>query len=116
MPIELTRPRLSDTMERGTIIKWNVKEGDAVSAGDTVADIETDKAVMEMQVFDDGHMARIVVPEGEVVDVGTLIAVIAEEDEDIADIAGSVTMSAPSVATAQTPANAADVATASPEP
>ncbi len=115
MPIELTMPRLSDTMERGTIIKWNVKEGDAVSAGDNVADIETDKAVMEMQVFDDGHMARIVVPEGEVVDVGTLIAVIAEEDEDIADIAGSVTMSAPSVATAQTPANAADVATASPD-
>ncbi len=72
------------------IIKWNVKEGDAVSAGDNVADIETDKAIMEMQVFDDGHMARIVVPEGEMVEVGTLIAVLAEEDETVEDVAGSV--------------------------
>jgi pyruvate dehydrogenase E2 component (dihydrolipoamide acetyltransferase) len=81
MSIDITMPRLSDTMEQGTIIKWNVKEGDAVSAGDNVADIETDKATMEMQVFDDGHIARILVEEGETVEVGTLIAVIAEKDE-----------------------------------
>ncbi len=96
MSIEITMPRLSDTMERGMIIKWNVKEGDAVSAGDTVADIETDKAIMEMQVFDDGHMARIVVPEGEMVEVGTLIAVLAEDDEAVEDVAGAVSTAAPS--------------------
>ncbi|MGA1056462.1 MAG: dihydrolipoamide acetyltransferase family protein [Phycisphaerales bacterium] len=76
MAIELTMPRLSDTMESGTIIKWNVKEGDPVSAGDVVADVETDKATMEMQVYDDGKVSRIVVPEGKTVAVGTLIAVI----------------------------------------
>ena len=59
MPIEITMPRLSDTMERGTIIKWDVQEGDQISAGDVVADIETDKATMEMPVYDDGIMARM---------------------------------------------------------
>ena len=83
MSIDITMPRLSDTMEQGTIIKWNVKEGDTVSAGDNVADIETDKATMEMQVFDDGRIARILVDEGETVEVGTLIAVLAEKDEDL---------------------------------
>lgn len=76
MAIELTMPRLSDTMESGTIIKWNVKEGDKVASGDVVADVETDKATMEMQVYDDGTVSRIVVPEGKTVAVGTLIAVI----------------------------------------
>ncbi len=102
MSIEITMPRLSDTMERGMIIKWNVKEGDAVSAGDNVADIETDKAIMEMQVFDDGHMAKIVVPEGEMVEVGTLIAVLAEDDETVEDVAGSVSTGTPPEATRQT--------------
>ena len=82
MPIKLTMPRLSDTMEQGTIIKWNVKEGDALVSGDVVADIETDKATMEMQVFDDGVMAKIVIEEGKQVPVGTLIAVVAAEGED----------------------------------
>ena len=76
MAIDLTMPRLSDTMESGTIIKWNVKEGDEVSAGDVVADVETDKATMEMQVYDDGRISKIAVPEGQTVSVGTLIAVI----------------------------------------
>ena len=64
MPIEITMPRLSDTMEAGTVIKWNVKEGDAVKSGSVVADIETDKATMEMQCFDDGRMAAILVEAG----------------------------------------------------
>ncbi len=107
MSIEITMPRLSDTMERGMIIKWNVKEGDAVSAGDSVADIETDKAIMEMQVFDDGHMARIIVPAGETVEVGTLIAVLAEDDEAVEDVAGAVSASMPPAsAPAPTPAPA----------
>ena len=90
MSIDITMPRLSDTMQSGTINKWNVSEGDTVSAGDVVADIETDKAAMEMQVYDDGTIAKILVSEGEQVDVGTLIAVLAEEDEDPAEVAKSI--------------------------
>ena len=59
MSITLTMPRLSDTMEQGTIIKWNVQEGDEVASGAVVADIETDKATMEMQAYDDGVVAKI---------------------------------------------------------
>lgn len=87
MPIEITMPRLSDTMESGTILKWNINEGDSVSSGDAVADIETDKATMEMQVYDDGTLAKILVPEGESVGVGTVIALLAEEGEDVSDAA-----------------------------
>jgi len=79
-------PRLSDTMEVGTVIKWNVKEGDKVRSGDVLADIETDKATMEMQCFDDGTMAKIVVEAGRQVKVGTLIAMIAAKGEDPATI------------------------------
>ncbi len=82
MPIELTMPRLSDTMEQGTIIKWNVKEGDEVSTGDVVADIETDKATMEMQAIDDGVMSNSMVEEGARVPVGTVIATMLEDGEE----------------------------------
>ena len=87
MSIELTMPRLSDTMEQGTIIRWNAKEGDSVTSGDIIADIETDKATMEMQVFDDGVLAKIMVEEGQQVPVGTLIAMLAEEGEDPENLA-----------------------------
>ena len=87
MPIEITMPRLSDTMETGTIIKWNIAAGDVVAAGDVIADIETDKATMEMQAFDDGTVAKILVPEGQTTEVGTVIALIAEDDEDIEQVA-----------------------------
>lgn len=82
MPISITMPRLSDTMEAGTIIKWNVKEGDKVASGDVIADIETDKATMEMQVYDDGTIASLNVPEGQKANVGTVIAVLAADGED----------------------------------
>jgi pyruvate dehydrogenase E2 component (dihydrolipoamide acetyltransferase) len=82
MPIEITMPRLSDTMEKGTIIKWHVSEGDAVTAGDILADVETDKATMEMQAFDDGQVITIAVAEGVAVDIGTVVALLAEEDDD----------------------------------
>ena len=81
MPIEITMPRLSDTMEVGTILHWHVKVGEEVSAGDLLADIETDKATMELQSFDDGTLEKILVEEGEQVSVGTLIATILSEDE-----------------------------------
>lgn len=89
MPIEITMPRLSDTMQQGTVVKWNVKEGQKVSAGDVIADIETDKATMELQTFDDGTVARLAVAEGQTVPVGTVIAVLAGSGEDPASIVSS---------------------------
>src|SRR6185436_1751445 len=89
MPIDITMPRLSDTMESGTIIKWNVKEGDKVSAGDVIADVETDKATMEMSVYDEGTVAKLAVPEGKSVPVGTTIAVLAAKGEDVKQAAAA---------------------------
>lgn len=89
MSIEITMPRLSDTMEQGTVVKWNVAEGDTVSSGDVIADIETDKATMELEAFDDGTVAKLVAPEGQQVDVGAVIVVLAEEGEDASEVAAS---------------------------
>ena len=83
MPIEIKMPALSPTMEEGTLAKWLVKEGDKVSSGDIMAEIETDKATMEFEAVDEGTIVSISVPEGaEGVKVGTVIAVLAGEDED----------------------------------
>jgi len=95
MPIEITMPRLSDTMEQGTVVKWNIKEGDTVAAGDVIADIETDKATMELESFDDGVVASLAVGEGEQVPVGSVIVVLAEEGEDVSAAAGSAGKAAP---------------------
>src|SRR3954466_5333880 len=98
MPIEITMPRLSDTMEAGTIIKWNVKEGDKVSSGDVIADVETDKATMEMTAYDDGTVAKIAVPEGQSTPVGSVIAVLAAEGEDPKQASASASSNAKSAA------------------
>jgi pyruvate dehydrogenase E2 component (dihydrolipoamide acetyltransferase) len=83
-------PALSPTMEEGTLAKWLVKEGDTVSSGDLLAEIETDKATMEFEAVDEGIVAKILVSEGsEGVKVGTVIAIIAEEGEDVATAAAS---------------------------
>lgn len=83
MPIELKMPALSPTMEEGTLAKWLVKEGDSVSSGDLLAEIETDKATMEFEAVDEGVITKLLVAEGtDGVKVGTVIAVIAGEDED----------------------------------
>ncbi|HEY9554109.1 pyruvate dehydrogenase complex E1 component subunit beta [Allosphingosinicella sp.] len=83
MPIELKMPALSPTMEEGTLAKWLVKEGDSVSSGDILAEIETDKATMEFEAVDEGTIAKILVPEGtDEVKVGTVIAVMTGEGED----------------------------------
>lgn len=83
MPIEIKMPALSPTMEEGTLAKWLVKAGDTVSAGDIMAEIETDKATMEFEAVDEGTIVSISVPEGtEGVKVGTVIAVLASDDED----------------------------------
>jgi pyruvate dehydrogenase E2 component (dihydrolipoamide acetyltransferase) len=81
MPIEITMPRLSDTMEEGTLLHWHKQLGDVISSGDVLADIETDKATMELQSFDDGIFSKILVQEGEKVKVGKVIAVLTEEEE-----------------------------------
>jgi pyruvate dehydrogenase E2 component (dihydrolipoamide acetyltransferase) len=83
MPIDITMPALSPTMEEGNLAKWLVKEGDHVSPGDVIAEIETDKATMEVEAVDEGTVAKIVVPAGtEGVKVNALIAVLAGEGED----------------------------------
>jgi pyruvate dehydrogenase E2 component (dihydrolipoamide acetyltransferase) len=105
MPIELTMPRLSDTMEAGTVIKWNVKEGDTVKSGAVVADIETDKATMEMPCFDDGRIAALLVEPGKQVKVGTTIALLALEGEDVATVkAGGAKSGGAAAAPASKPA------------
>ncbi len=77
MPIEILMPALSPTMEEGTLAKWLVKEGDTVSSGDLIAEIETDKATMEFEAVDEGILGKILVAEGsEGVKVNTLIAVL----------------------------------------
>ena len=79
-------PKLSDTMEEGVIAAWNVEEGDTVESGDVIAEVETDKATMEVEVFDAGTILKVLVDEGDAVPLGGLIAVIGEEGEDISDI------------------------------
>ena len=69
MPTEILMPALSPTMEEGTLAKWLVKEGDTVSSGDLLAEIETDKATMEFEAVDEGTVGKILVPEGSEVDL-----------------------------------------------
>lgn len=84
MPIDILMPALSPTMEEGTLSKWLKNEGDSVKAGDVIAEIETDKATMEVEAVDEGTIAKIVVPAGtENVKVNTLIALLAEEGDDV---------------------------------
>jgi pyruvate dehydrogenase E2 component (dihydrolipoamide acetyltransferase) len=83
MPIEIKMPALSPTMEEGTLAKWLVKEGDTVSSGDILAEIETDKATMEFETIDEGTVTKLLVAEGtDGVKVGAIIAIIALEGED----------------------------------
>jgi len=86
MPIEILMPALSPTMEEGTLAKWLVKEGDTVSSGDIIAEIETDKATMEFEAVDEGTIGKIIVPEGsDGVKVNAPIAVLLEDGEEASD-------------------------------
>ncbi|MGQ3214865.1 pyruvate dehydrogenase complex dihydrolipoamide acetyltransferase [Shinella sp.] len=97
MPINITMPALSPTMEEGNLAKWLVKEGDTVKSGDVIAEIETDKATMEVEAVDEGVVAKIVVPAGtEGVKVNSLIAILAADGEDVgAAAAGGGAAAAP---------------------
>jgi pyruvate dehydrogenase E2 component (dihydrolipoamide acetyltransferase) len=100
MPSKILMPALSPTMTEGKLAKWLVKEGDDVSAGDPIAEIETDKATMEVEAVDAGKLAKIVVPAGtENVAVNTLIAVLLEEGEDPSALAGALKDAQPGGAT-----------------
>ncbi|NSZ57483.1 pyruvate dehydrogenase complex dihydrolipoamide acetyltransferase [Agrobacterium tumefaciens] len=105
MPINITMPALSPTMEEGNLAKWLVKEGDKVAPGDVIAEIETDKATMEVEAVDEGTVAKLVVPAGtEAVKVNALIAILAAEGEDVAEAAqGGNAAPAPSQAKAEAP-------------
>jgi pyruvate dehydrogenase E2 component (dihydrolipoamide acetyltransferase) len=96
MPINILMPALSPTMEKGNLAKWLKHEGDQVKSGDVVAEIETDKATMEVEAVDDGVLAKIVVPEGTAdVPVNQLIAVLAGEGEDVKAAAAAAGQGAP---------------------
>jgi len=83
MSIEILMPALSPTMTEGNLVKWHKKEGDTIKAGDVIAEIETDKATMEVEAVDEGHLGKILVPEGtEQVKVNQPIAILLEEGED----------------------------------
>ncbi len=119
MATEILMPALSPTMEEGTLARWLVKEGDRVSSGDILAEIETDKATMEFEAVDDGVIGKILIPEGtEGVKVNTPIAILLEEGEDAAALPASSATKAAPPATAAAPAAPATAApaTAAPEP
>ncbi|WP_417493409.1 pyruvate dehydrogenase complex E1 component subunit beta [Maricaulis sp.] len=100
MSIEILMPALSPTMEEGTLAKWNIKEGDSVTSGMVIAEIETDKATMEVEAVEEGVVAKLLVPEGtENVKVNAVIAILAEEGED-----ASAVEAAPEAKSAPAPA------------
>ena len=109
MATEILMPALSPTMEEGKLAKWLVKEGDSVTSGQIIAEIETDKATMEFEAVDEGTIGRILIAEGtEGVKVNTPIAVLVEEGENVADLAAPA-------APAPTPAPVAPAADRSPD-
>ena len=125
MPTEILMPALSPTMEEGTLAKWHVKEGDTVSSGDIMAEIETDKATMEFEAVDEGTIGKILIEEGtEGVKVNAAIAILLAEGEsadDISDVSGAAAQeSAAPAPAADAPASTTDTgsstASASPAP
>ncbi len=109
MPINILMPALSPTMEKGNLARWLKKEGDSIKSGDVIAEIETDKATMEVEAVDEGVLAKILVPEGaQDVKVNELIALIAVEGEDVKAVAaGGGAAPAPAPKAAPAPAAAA---------
>ena len=103
MATKVIMPKLSPTMEEGQLSRWLKKEGDKVSMGEPLAEIDTDKATMEMQALGTGVLRKILIQEGESAPLGQLIAIIGEPDEDIS----SLTTQAPATQETKTPAPAA---------
>jgi len=132
MPINILMPALSPTMEKGNLARWLKKEGDKIKSGDVLAEIETDKATMEVEAVDEGILAKILVPEGTAdVPVNDVIGLISEEGEDAAAVqtpaakapnqavaapAAPITQPAPNAAAASAPAASASKPAAAPAP
>ena len=118
MPINLEMPKLSDTMTEGTVVRWLKKEGDTVEIGDEVAEIETDKATMAMEAFDEGTLAKILIPEGGKAPIGSVLAVITADGESL-DEGGAEPAAAPAPAEApatEAPAQPVAAAPSAPAP
>jgi pyruvate dehydrogenase E2 component (dihydrolipoyllysine-residue acetyltransferase) len=115
MATKVVMEALSPTMEEGTVMKWLKAEGDTVASGETLAEVETDKAVMELVARGAGVLRKIVAPEGTTMDVGSLVGVIAAADEDISGLLDEKSM-VPSEVPAAAVATATDTATARPAP
>src|SRR6266498_3351964 len=103
MATQVIMPKLSPTMEEGQISRWLKKEGDKVSMGEPLAEIDTDKATMEMQALANGVLRKILIKEGESAPLGNIIAVIGEPDEDISQVVSSATGSSAKTQVAATP-------------
>lgn len=124
MATKVLMPKLSDTMEEGTILKWVRKEGEKVKQGETIVEIESDKADMELEAYDSGVLRKIVVPEGGKAPIGALIAVIGDPSEDIEKLLSEAPTVAPQVAaeprketpTVAPPPSVASAPTPSPAP
>ncbi|MEY1555186.1 pyruvate dehydrogenase complex dihydrolipoamide acetyltransferase [Yoonia sp. R2331] len=117
MPTEILMPALSPTMEEGTLAKWLVKEGDTVSSGDVMAEIETDKATMEFEAVDEGVIGKIVVAEGtEGVKVNDVIALLLEDGESADDIEDTTAAAAAAPAPAAAPEAAPAAPSSAPAP
>ena len=115
MPINILMPALSPTMTEGKLAKWLIKEGDSVASGDVMAEIETDKATMEVEAVDEGTLGKILVPEGtDAVPVNQVIAVLLEEGEDASAIGSAPAAPPPAAAPPAAPAPAAVPATPAP--
>src|SRR5690242_2179773 len=101
MPVDVTMPKLSDTMEEGKILKWLKHPGDRVAIGEIIAEVETDKADMELEAYDEGTLAEVRVNEGESAPVGAVIAVLAAPGEAAAKAGGEKAKPAPETPAAE---------------
>src|SRR6058998_3351943 len=113
MPVNILMPALSPTMEKGNLAKWLKKEGDAIKSGDVIAEIETDKATMEVEAADEGRLAQILVAAGtEGVAVNTPIAVLADEGEAVTATPSPTVAPAPAAKAPAPPPQSAPAAAA----
>src|SRR5215468_3875135 len=94
----LNMPRLSDTMSEGRLIKWHKKEGDKVAPGDILAEVETDKANMDFESFDEGVLLKIIVGDGQTAPVGGPVAIIGKAGEDVSDLLAKIKLGEPAPA------------------
>lgn len=108
MSVNIEMPKLSDTMTEGTVVKWHKNVGDQVEIGDVLADIETDKATMEMEAFDEGTITEILVPEGGKANIGAVLAILSDEN-------GAAAQAAPAASAAE-PAAQPETHVAAPQP